>query len=513
MNRALSQLHQFWQALGLNQRVSVVLSLVFVAVGMAALLMWSGRPRLALLYGNLDQEEMAEVVSAVQEQGVAYEVHGSSVMVPQDQVYTLRMQLAAKGLPRGGGVGFEIFDQGNFGISDFVQRKNYIRALQGELARTITQLNGVREARVMVVIPENRLLVGEVEAPPTASVFIDTGGQVLPSDAVNSIRFLVANSVEGLLVDNVAVVDNQGKVLSEALRTDESLAEVQGQLRYRQQLEDYYARKIESLLSKVAGPGGVVARVSAQVSTQAQTRRDVTYDPDGQVIRSQTINEDSSVSQEQRGGDVIGVASNVTGEAIPGSSTVDTSTTTDSTKNRSTTYEINQSTVEIVEAPGRIEQLTASVFIAQQANAEGAPSPRSAEEMERLRRIVGNALGIAPDQGLTNLVSIEEMPFAQVQNASLLPEPGLMDQVMHYNDFIRNFLAVAVAIAMFVIFLRMIKRYRPEAVSVGPITDFQMEPKNVTPQLTPEILNELIQSKPENVSAALRGWIEEGGKR
>ena len=186
---------------------------------------------------------------------------GTAVEVPSDQVYKLRMDLAAKGLPSGDGVGFEIFDKGQFGLSDFVQRTNYLRAIQGELARTIGQLQGVRAARVLIVQPENRLLLTDQNVKSTASVFVDLGGSHLEADQVNAIRHLVANAVQGLVPDQVAVIDNHGRVVSEELKQDPTLGTASSQIRYRQQVEDYLSRKVESMLAQVIGPGNAVVRV------------------------------------------------------------------------------------------------------------------------------------------------------------------------------------------------------------------------------------------------------------
>ena len=172
------------------------------------------RPDYQLLYARLGDKDAAAVISYLEAQNIPHQVTagGSAVEVPSDQVYKLRMDLAGKGLPSGDGVGFEIFDKGQFGLSDFVQRTNYLRAVQGELARTITQLQGVRAARVMIVQPENRLLLTDQSVKSTASVFVDLGGGRLEPDQVNAIRHLVANSVQGLQPDQVAVVDNHGHV-------------------------------------------------------------------------------------------------------------------------------------------------------------------------------------------------------------------------------------------------------------------------------------------------------------
>ena len=187
MKEYLQQLRKLWSQLGVNQRVSLGLAVLAVLGGMAAVFLWARQPSMQLLYGRLAEKDVSEVVSAVQAANIRYELGagGNSIYVPAGEVHKLRMQLAGKGIPSGEGVGFEVFDRPNFGISDFVQRTNYVRALQGELARTISQLSGVRSARVLIVMPENRLLFTDVKAKPTASIFVE--GNV-STEGVNSRR-------------------------------------------------------------------------------------------------------------------------------------------------------------------------------------------------------------------------------------------------------------------------------------------------------------------------------------
>jgi len=175
MNQALSQvasqLQAIWKQLGLNQRISLALAAAIVLLGLGALVVWSSRADYALLYGKLDEAEAAKVIAALDDAKVPYKVGraGGAISVPADKVHLMRMQLAAKGIPRGEGIGFEIFDKPNFGISDFIQRANYLRAVQGELARTIAQVDSIENARVMIVMPENRLLVDNLKKPPLPS--------------------------------------------------------------------------------------------------------------------------------------------------------------------------------------------------------------------------------------------------------------------------------------------------------------------------------------------------------
>src|SRR5450432_346305 len=179
MKNFIASLGHLWKELGINQRVSLIVAALAVIGTLTALTLWSRRPDMQLLYGRLSEKDAATIISQLQAQNIPHTVSagGGTVYVPSDQVYRLRMELASKGLPSGEGVGFEIFDKGQFGLSDFVQRTNYIRALQGELARTISQLEGVRSSRVMIVQPENRLLLTDQNIKPTASVFIELASQ------------------------------------------------------------------------------------------------------------------------------------------------------------------------------------------------------------------------------------------------------------------------------------------------------------------------------------------------
>ena len=222
MKNFTQSLVELWKQLGLNQRVSLLVAALAVILGLVGVVIWSQRPDYQLLYARMGEKDAAAVISHLQSQNIPHQVTagGTAVQVPTKMVHKLRMDLAGKGIPSGDGVGFEIFDKGQFGLSDFVQRTNYLRAVQGELARTIMQLHGVHAARVMIVQPENRLLLTEQGVKSTASVFVDVGGGRLDVDQVNAIRHLVANAVQGLAIDQVAVIDNRGRTLSEELRQD-----------------------------------------------------------------------------------------------------------------------------------------------------------------------------------------------------------------------------------------------------------------------------------------------------
>jgi flagellar M-ring protein FliF len=517
MKNVFSSLAKLWQELGINQRVSLSVAALVVVAGIAGLLIWSRRPDMQLLYGRLAEKDAAAIISQLQTQNVPYKVMngGSTVYVASDQVYRLRMELASKGLPSGDGVGFEIFDKGQFGLSDFVQRTNYTRALQGELARTISQLEGVRSSRVMIVQPENRLLLTDQTVKPTASVFVELSTSRLELDAVNSIRHLVANAVQGLQPDSVAVVDQRGHVLSEELHTDPTLANASSQMRYRQQVEDYFAKKVESMLVPVVGANNAIVRVSADIDTEASTVMQEKYDPEGQVVRTQTVTEDTSSSSETKAGGTVGVSANTPADksAATGNPTVPPSVSDSKRANRTTSYEIGRSITNTTRQAGTIRNLTASVFIAERApGADGKANHRTAEEISALKAVVVNALGLkaAGNQTLDSMVSLQEMPFQVEPVSQQIQKIQSETRVQGWIETASRYVGVVIAGLVLLVFWKMLKKQAVEPVPMELLTEpAETSKRAITTNgaLSPELLTELIRQKPANIGTALRDWV------
>lgn len=524
MKNFLQSLVALWGHLGVNQRVSLVIAAMVVVAGLTALVSWSRRPDYQLLYGRLGEKDAAAVISYLQSSNIPYraEAGGSTVFVPAEQVHRLRMDLAGKGLPSGEGVGFEIFDKGNFGVSDFVQRTNYARALQGELSRTISQLEGVRGARVLIVQPENRLLLVDQSIKPSASVFVDLGGGRMSPEQVNAIRHLVSNSVQGLLPDAVAVVDNRGRVLSEELKTDPLLTTASSQIKYRQSVEDYFAKKVESMLSAAVGAGNAVVRVSAEVDTDSTTIAEEKYDPEGQVVRSQTSTEDTSATAEAAGGNggAVGTAANVPAEAAAtanaGAANTAQTRTEQNRKNRTTSYEINSTRTSITRSPGTVRSITAAVFINQRMGgtaAAPAPQPRTPEELNALRQLVVTALGVklAAGQTAESVVALQEVAFPAEPLAVQAEQIREQSKIQPYLDMAVRFLPLVVAGVLILFFLRRLGREKPEPVPVELLRELPASEQRALTgapgTVTPELINELIRQKPTNVGTALRDWV------
>ncbi len=534
MNNSLAQLGAqlsgIWKKLGINQRVSIAFSSALVAAGLVSLVVWSSRTEYSLLYGKLDGAEASKVIAALDDAKVPYKVAGGSISVPTDKVHMMRIQLAGKGIPRAGdGVGFEIFDKPNFGISDFVQRANYLRAVQGELSRTISQVDQIESARVMVVMPENRLLVDN-QKRPTASVFVRVrGNATLPPQTVAAIRFLVANAVEGLTSNFVSVVDNSGNVLSEN-GSDESITGLTTtQLAARKNLEQYLSKKAEGMLEMALGAGQAIVRVSAEINFDTVTRTEEKFDPDGQVVQTETLNDetvDSTTTNE--GGGVPGVQTNAaTGETnlVAGAAPVTNNRTRKKVTDKK--YEINKTTSTLAQGAGGVTRVSAAVFIAAQVSGTGTNrvvTPRSPQEIEKLKRMVQSALGAKEGPDSLDVVTVEETPFNDSQSLEMAKQLETQQKRDLWVELARSAIYPVLALGGLAVFWRSYKGTPNGDIPIGiPLGESELdgmpgrngrapkEPEETGPRVvTVEALNQLIRENPDKMTQSIRGWMTRG---
>jgi flagellar M-ring protein FliF len=522
------QLQSIWGQLGLNQKITILGTTLALVAGLGSLIFWTSRPSYSLLYGRLDDAEAAKVAGYLDEAKIPYTAGNGTIMVAADKVYSTRMQLAAKGIPRGDGVGFEIFDRSNFGISDFVQRANYLRAIQGELARTISQVESVETARVMIVMPENRLLIND-KNKPTGSVFVKLRGNAqLPQQSVTAIRFLVAHSVEGLQPNNVSVVDNLGNVLSETTEQDSVAGLTQTQFEVRKKLEQYLVKKAEGMLEAVLGAGQAVVRVSADINFDTLTKKEEKYDPDSPVQRSVTSTDETTDSSTATPNSVPGVDANTAGDT---NSVAAAPQNNNRTKKKVTQqqYEINKITSNMIQAAGSLKQLSAAVFLASRMTGTGTnrvAQSRTKEELDKIKRVVQSALGIQDgvvrESGHKDEITLEEFPFTD-QSATELTQTLEKDQ--KWQTWIRLAQTAAyplLGLGVLVILLRVFKKAPemdlPIGVPVGEMgsqqsATFSGKPGALrTPPgvVTVDVLNQLIRENPQNMTQAIRGWMTRG---
>jgi flagellar M-ring protein FliF len=261
--------------------------------------------------------------------------NGQTIMVPADRVYELRLKIAGEGNLHGQGIGFEIFDEVKIGQTDFVQHINYQRALQGELARTISEFPMVEKARVHLVIPQKSLFI-EDQIPPTASVILKLkdNGKLKPKE-VNGVVNLIAMAVEGLDPKRITITDMQGRPLY-IPEEDTGVSMSNTQLEFKQNMERQMEMRLQELLTPVVGPGKVIARVNADLDFSQKTIRKETYDPDGSVVRSETRSEESTRGAASLAGGEPDV--NFRGDGYTGSRTTQDS----NRESRTTNFEINK---------------------------------------------------------------------------------------------------------------------------------------------------------------------------
>ncbi len=433
----------------------------------AAIIMQSQVADYSLLFANLPSRDAAMVVEWLKDHKIPYRLEdgGKDIMIPADQVYEARLELAGSGLAEGG-VGFEIFDKQSFGMTDFAQKVNYRRALQGELTRTITSLGPVEGARIHLALPEKRLF-REQQQQATASVIVKlTSGRRLKESQLQGIVHLVAGSVEGLEAENVTVVDSSGKVLSKSRGDEVGGPMTPGMLDYQQTVERRYESRAQSLLDRALGAGNSMVRVTAEVDFDQRERVEEALDPNGSVVVSEHATSERG-SAEIAGG-VPGVVSNLQSD--------DNSSVTNTPSSRSeevVNYELSKVVSKTVQSVGSLKAISVSVLVADKFSpgAEGAEpnsNPRSDVELKEIEKMVRTALGINDTRG--DLISVVSMPFESGFESEPLPPPSMVDKIYPFMPLIKYGLLSLAALMAYLLFLRpLLRTLRSAAQASAPM--------------------------------------------
>ena len=451
----------------LARKLSLVGAAAVSVLLFALIIMQSRVADYSLLFANLPSQDAASVVEWLKDRQIPYRLEdgGRDIMIPADQVYEARLELAGSGLA-GGGVGFEIFDKQSFGMTDFAQKVNYRRALQGELMRTITSLAPVEAARIHLALPEKRLF-REQQQPATASVIVKlAAGQLLKESQVQGILHLVSGSVEGLDAEHVTVVDSSGKALSRSRDEDLAGPMTPGMLNYQQALEQRLEVRAQSLLDRALGAGNSLVRVTAAVDFDQRERVEEALDPRGAVVVSeQTSTEEGS--SEITGG-VPGVVANLEEDAAQ------TRTTTPASRSEETVnYELSKVVSKTVQSVGQLENLSVSVLVADRVEPGGPGSdpnstPRNAEELQEIEQMVRSALGISDDRG--DIISVVSMPFESGFSDLPMPEPSVIDKVYPFMPVIKySLLALASLMAYLLVLRPLLRTLRGAAEETRPM--------------------------------------------
>lgn len=414
----MQNMMSIWSALAIRRKIIVVGATLAMFLAILALARMAGTPRMDLLYAGLEPGTAGQIVTALEQRGVAHEVRGDSIYVDQFQRDSLRMALAAEGLPAAGGAGYELLDSlSGFGTTSQMFDAAYWRAKEGELARTILAVPEVKTARVHIAqAPDNPFRRDE---RPTASVTVATTGGSLTESQADALRHLVASAVAGMRPDDVQVIDTVGGLIAGP--------QVSGTGPAAEARAEEIRRNVQRLLEARVGAGKAVVEVSLDLITDSEQITERKFDPQGRVpISSETSERSESVTRP--GGDVT-VASNLPeGDAAPGSDGKSQSAETTERVN----YEVSETQREVLRVPGGVRRMTVAVLIDGQVITaqDGSQSwqPRSEEEMGILRELVASAIGLDESRGdVLTLKSLEFQPIA-VQGTeaatSLLPAMG-----------------------------------------------------------------------------------------
>jgi flagellar M-ring protein FliF len=504
----LQKIRAIWQKISLVQRALLVAIIVTFGLVSALLVYWARRPDMRMLYQELAPEEAAEVVEKVAEQGVAYELRngGTSIYVPKEKVYQLRLDLARDGLPAGEQGGYKIFENEKIGVSPFVQSVNLKRALQEELAKSIQMIDGVAHARVHIVRSEQTLFTSEAGKTTASVVLRLQPGYRLSALNVAAITHLVSGSVEGLTSDNVTVIDSQGRLLSG--KSGQEMASGAGTVQdYRERVEQSLQNKVEELLTTVLGPGRAKVRVHAVLDMNSVNTVTEKYEPKGVATKEEITNGSETAASNGT------VAS---GAATPGSTKKDETIVTE--------YQVGKTVTQEVVLPGEIISLSVAAVVdlsaadANAADANGVTAKiMDANDVEKL---IENALGL-------NLAGGDSL---KVVSAKFQPAPNLLADADVSGGL--DYLAIAgqaslgiMAICALLV-LRMFKgakkKVRLKAESGQP--PGSEDAAGLLPGLAPggsEVSQPLflrrqiaraLESNPERVRQLFASWIEGNGE-
>ena len=445
-------------------------------------------PQMTTLFTELSYEDSAPIIKELDRQGIPYEIKndGAVIMVPKDKVTRLRMKLAEGGLPKGGGIGYEIFDKSDaLGTTSFVQNINRLRALEGELARTIRAIDRVQFARVHLVLPE-RVLFSREAPEPSASIVLRVRG-ALEAQQIRAVRHLVASAVNGLKPQRISVVDESGQLLADGSPSETPGDNAAGEER-RATYERRLREQIEGIVSSVVGTGRARVQLSADFDYNKITQTSDRYDPDSKVVRSSQSREESSLSNDTKDGQVS------VGNELPGGrggdgqgAAKDQSKKTEEIVN----YEISRTTkTEVVEA-ARLNRISVAVLVdgayTRNDKGETAYQPRSKEDLDRIATLVRSAIGF--DQKRGDQVEVVNLRFANGPAAAMPPEPTdwmsrfqfTKDDVMYGVELV--VMALLGLVVVFLVVRPLVRRIlAPEDVNVqlGGQTRYVVGPGGTT---------------------------------
>ena len=479
---------------GSGRRVLVLVVGVAAAGLIFAVSQWAGAPTWVPAFVGVPLEGVTQMTDKLDQAGVKYKLErgGADIMVAVNDLAKARVALAKGGIPMAGRPGLELFDQPSWGMTDFTQRINYRRALEGELERTIGKMRSVESAQVHLVMHETDGFAAQ-SRPTEASVVLKTKGET-DAEIVKGIAHLVASSVDGLTSDHVTIVNDAGRMLSEAEESTSLAGLSSRQLAVQREIEDYLRNKAEKIVGQMVGAANLRVQVSARMSFDRVERTTASVDPDKQVVAA-----------EQKAQIVPG-AQGGAGQ-----------------NNTSTAYENTRSTESFVAAPGALKRLTVAVLVADQAGADpkAAPTPRTAAELSQIETMVRSAVGADSTRG--DVVSVVSVPFAPVIVAPIeKPKTDIVNIMQTAQRPLLGVLGLALIVVVVLISLKSLKSTGATAAA-NPTISLQRADGNTHPSLNTgppmpvmmptntmrDRVSSTIEQQPEVAARVVRAWLKD----
>lgn len=527
----ITNIREFWNKLSLNQKVLISGALMLAVVALVMLIVTKDSyGGYEVLYTDLTEKDAAAIVEKLEEDKVSYRItdNGNTILVPADQKYKARLNLASQNLPRGE-AGLELFQESNFGETQTDKKVKYQSAIQGELARTIQSLDKVKAAKVNLALPEDKLFIDH-EEPPKASVVIRTqDGETLTNKEVQAIINLVANSVEKLDPENVVIVDQNGTLLSENALTQNinSTEQVQFQLALKKQYEKEKETAIQSMLDKTLGKDNAVVRVSAELNFDDREQLDekYTHDPDGPFVRSEQVSKSSSDSTANPGAPV-GVDVNIPQYVEPGGGGGQTSS---NQSDRTSNYELNrtETVTKFSQGDVKYDYLTVSVLVNNAAVANANLGQTEQERTDKIRSVVATACGLREDRNLENVrlednISIAFIDFFVEPVPEAQPATGLQQILTSpLTPVLFGILGVIITILVYLLIRRRrldssieeeetgFESIVEDEIKLEDLIDKTLTPEEKEVQRIKQEIDKLINEDPENAAQVVKIWLAE----
>ncbi|MGE4854308.1 flagellar basal-body MS-ring/collar protein FliF [Yersinia enterocolitica] len=452
-----------------NPKIPLLIAAAAAVAILVALMLWAKSPDYRVLYSNLNDRDGGDIVTQLTQLNIPYRFadNGGALLIPADKVHETRLRLAQQGLPKGGAVGFELLDQEKFGISQFSEQVNYQRALEGELARTIGTLGPVLNVRVHLAMPKPSLFVREQKSPTASVTLALQPGRALDDGQINAIVYMVSSSVAGLPPANVTVVDQTGRLLTQSDSAGRDLNAAQ--LKFTNEVENRFQRRIETILAPMVGSGNVHAQVTAQVDFASREQTDEEYKPNQAANQGAVRSQQVSTSEQLGGTNVGGVpgalsnqpsatpvapievpqatpaagagaAANAANAANrPATAARQTATSSNNRHDQTTNFEVDRTIRHTQQQAGMVQRLSVAVVVNYGSDKAGKPIALSKDQLAQVESLTREAMGFSTVRGDT--LNVVNTPFNATDDASgsNLPfwqQPSFFDQLLNIGRYL-----------------------------------------------------------------------------